>query len=246
MADLTDYLRMQFFHDSDRASQRKRMNEQKSAALDATLGRRLLNMEAHRVGIDKTPAYRDRVTGFRESLVFDAFMQKVIAPDNKMTEEEVKKYYDTHAKDYSYPGMLRMRSLAFTDRRAAEDAMRKLREGADYAWLAANAAGRAPSDTPGLLTFDGRPVTVDSMPAGLQKTLAGTGTGDSRLYASPEGPVYVLVVQQLIDSAPRPYAEVRDEIAQKLYGEKLQKDLDEYARRLRAQSKVETYLVRTR
>ncbi len=54
------------------------------------------------------------------------------------------------------------------------------------------------------------------------------------------------MVQQVIDPAPRPYAEVRDEIAQKLYGEKLQKDLDEYARKLRAQSKVETYLVRTR
>jgi hypothetical protein len=123
--------------------------------------------------------------------------------------------------------------------------MRKLREGADYSWLTANAGGQLPADTPGLLAFDGRPVTVDSMPAGLQKTLADVDAGDSRLYASPEGHIYVLVVQQVIGGTTRPYAETKDEIAKQLYAEKIQKDLEEYGRRLRAQSKVETYLVRT-
>jgi hypothetical protein len=82
------------------------------------------------------------------------------------------------------------------------------------------------------------------MPAGLQKALAGSKAGDQRLYASPEGPFYVLAVQQVIASNPKPYDEVRTEIAQKLYGEKLKKAIDEYSRKLRAQSKVTVYLTR--
>ncbi len=246
VGDLTDYLRMQYFHGSDQPAQRKRMNAMKQDALDATLGRRLLNMEALKLGIDKTNAYRDRVTGYKESLIFDSFVQKVVAPENKMTEEEVRQYYNGHLKDYSYPGMLRMRSLAFARRSAAEDAMRKLREGTDYNWLATNAGDQVAKGTPGLLTFDGQPVMVDSMPAGLQKALAGVKAEEPRLYASPEGPVYVLAVQQVLASSPRPYDEVREEIAKKAYGDKITKGVETYAGKLRAQSKVETYLVRAR
>jgi len=244
VGDLTDYLRLQYFHGSEQPSQRRRMNQKKEEALDATLGRRLLNMEALKLGIDKTHAYLDRITGFKESLVFDSFVQKVIAPENKMTQEEVRQYYNGHLKEYSSPGMVRARSLAFARRGAGEDAMRKLREGADYNWLAANAEGRVAKGVPGVLTLDGQPVMTDTMPDGLQKALAGARAGEFKLYASPEGHFYVLAVQQVIGATPRPFDDVKDEIAKKLYGEKLKKAVETYAGKLRAQSKVETYLAR--
>jgi parvulin-like peptidyl-prolyl isomerase len=247
VGDLTDYLRMQTFHGSDQAAQKKRMNARKDEALDATLGRRLLNLEAARLGIDKTNTYRDRVTGYRESLVFDSFVQKVIAPENKVKEDEVKQYYTAHPKDYSYPGMLRVRSLAFSRRNAADDALRKLREGTDFNWLAANADGRIPKGTAGVLTLDaGQPITVDSMPEGMQKALVGVKTAESRVYASPEGPVYLLSVQQVIGSTSRPYADVREEAAQKLYAEKIKKGIETYSAKLRAKTTVEAYLARAR
>jgi hypothetical protein len=142
--------------------------------------------------------------------------------------------------------MMRLRSLAFAQRAAAEDAMRKLREGTDFAWLAANAAGQVAKGARGLLTFDGRPVTADSMPAGLSKALAGSKTGDLRMYASPEGHFYVLSVQQMIPPTPRAYDDVRETIARKLYEEKVKNSLEEYVGKLRTHSKVETYLKRAR
>lgn len=246
VGDLTDYLRMQFYHGADQGRQAKRMNEMKGTALDAMIGRRLVNSEALRLGIDKTNEYLDRVRGFKESLVFDSFIQKVIVPPNKMTEPEVRKYYDGHLKEYSSPEMMRLRGLAFTRRGAAEDAMRKLREGADYTWLAANAEGQAPKNTPGLLAFDGRPVTTTSMPEGVSKALAGAKSGEARLYASPDGPFYMLNVQTVIAPSPQPYGEVRETIAKKLYGEKLKKAVESYAAKLRTHTKVETYLTRVR
>ncbi len=244
VGDLTDYLRMQFFHGTDQVRQRQEMNEKKVPALDATIGRRLLNIEAVKLGIDKTNVYKDRVTAYRDSLVFDAFVQKVIMPDSKMREEEVRAYYNGHPKEYSYPEMMRVRGLAFARRDAAEAAMRKLREGADYGWLASNADGQVDKGADGPLTFDGRPVTTTSMPDGVQKALAGSKGGESRLYASPDGRFYVLGVQQVIAANPKPYDEVREEIAKKLYGEKLKKGVEEYAAKLKAHSKIQTYLKR--
>jgi len=244
VGDLTDYVRLQFFHGTTEAAQHKEMNAKKAEALNATLTRRVLNLEARRLGIDKTAEYRDQVAAFRDSLVFGTFVDKVITPENKMREEEVRAYYDGHQKEYSSPGMLRIRSLAFSRRAAAEDAIRKLKEGADYGWVVANASGQAGGGAPGLMVFDGRPVTIDSMPAGVQKAVAGSKAGEFRLYASPDGLFYVLAVQQVIAPSAKPYGEVRDEIAKKLFAEKLKKGVEEYARKLRAQSKVETYLKR--
>ena len=125
--------------------------------------------------------------------------------------------------------------------------MRKLREGTDFNWLATNAEGRIPKGTAGVLALDGnQPITIDSMPEPMQKALAGVKTAESRLYASPEGPFYVLTVQQALGSSLRPYAEVRDEAAQKLYAEKIKKGVETYAAKLRAKIKVETYLVKVR
>jgi hypothetical protein len=243
VGDLTDYLRMQMFHGSDQIARGKSMNAKKEDALEATLGRRLLNMEALKLGIDKTNAHRDRVRGYKESLIFDSFVQKVIAPENKLKEEDVKQYYNGHLKEYSYPAMLRVRSLGFAERASGEDAMRKLREGTNYAWLAANALGLVAKGTPGLLTLDGQPITIGSMPDGLQKALTGAKSGEFRRYESPEGHFYVLAVQQVLESTAKPYREVREEIAKKVYGEK---GVENYAGKLRAQSKVETYLERMR
>jgi len=64
VADLTDYMRMQFFHGADGTGQGKRLNARKVAALDATIGRRLFNAEALRLELDNTDAYLDRVNSF--------------------------------------------------------------------------------------------------------------------------------------------------------------------------------------
>ena len=242
VGDLTEYLRMQSFHGPDQAAQGKRMNATKEAALEAMLGRRLLNLEATRLGLDKTAEYRDRVKAYEESLVFDSFVQKVIVPDSKMTDEEVRRYYDAHLEEFSSPEMLRIRSVAFSGRGAAEDAMRKLQDGADYAWLVANADGQVAKGTEGVLTLDGRPVMTGSMPEGVRKVLAGAKGGDYKLYSSPEGPFYVLAVQAAIAPAAKPYDEVRDEIAKKLYGQKLKRNVDDYLDKLRAAGTIEIYL----
>jgi parvulin-like peptidyl-prolyl isomerase len=242
VGDLTQYLELQSFH-GDQVGERKRMTATRQDALDAMIGRRLLNAEAAGLGLDKTHEYLDRVSAFEASLVFNTFIQKVIVPDSKLTEDEVQRYYADHLKDYSSPEMVKMQGLAFADRPAAESAMARLREGADFGWLAANADGQAPRDAKGLLAFDGRPVTTDSMPPGLQQAITAARAGEYRLYAAPEnGPFYVLEIQEVITPTPKAYDEVRQDIARKVYGEKLRANTEAYLARLRAASHIEIFL----
>lgn len=242
VGELTEQLRYQFYHGLDRALERKRLNARKGVTLDGIIHRRLFRREALRRGLDTTESYRNKLREYESSVLFGAFTRKVIQPDIKLTEAEVKAYYDAHAKEYSAPEMMKIRSLAFTKRGDAENAIRKLKEGAEFQWLAAHAEGQPDRNAKGVWTFDGKPVMTEDLPEGMRRVLAGAKAGDVRLYASGDGYFYALAIQDVIPSKAQPYEEARQAMAQRVMSDKMKKAVEEYAEKLRSASDVKVYL----
>jgi parvulin-like peptidyl-prolyl isomerase len=242
VGDLTEQLKYQFFHGLDRAMERKRLNARKDVTLEGIIHRRLFRREALRLGLNKTDSYRNKVREHEAGVLFAAFIRKVIQPDIRVTEAEVKAYYDAHAKEHASPEMTRMRSLVFRKRGDAESAIQRLKEGAEFQWLAANAEGQADSNAKGVWSFDGKPVMTDDLPEGMRKAIAAGKAGDVRLYASGDGYFYVLAIQDVIPSKPQPYEEARRAMAERVMGEKVKKAVEDYAGKLRAVSDVKVYL----
>jgi parvulin-like peptidyl-prolyl isomerase len=242
VAELTEALKFQFFHGAAMAAERKRLNAKKEQVLEGLLHRKVFRKEALRRGLDKTEAYKAKVRDYERSALFDAFVRKAILPGVRVTQDEVKAYYDDHRADYTTPEMIRIRSLAFASRQGAEVAAESLRKGADFQWVSDHAEAQVGRGTQGLLSFDGRPIMTAELPEGVRRAVTGTREGDVRLYESPENHVYVLVVQAFVPAAPRPYDDVRQEIAQKVFGRKIQKAVEEYAEKLRGLSEVKVYL----
>jgi hypothetical protein len=242
VGEFAEYMKQQLFHGVERAVEAKRLNKKKNQILDEMLQKRVLRKEALHLGIDKTEGYKNKVKEYENFLIFGAFVQKAVAPDVKLREEELKANYDEHIKEYTYPEMMKIVSLVFGKRDDSERAAVNLRKGADFQWMKENAEGQVDQNTKGILNFDGRLVTTKDLPEGVQKAVTGAQTGDFRLYESPENHYYVLYIQELIPSTPQPYAEVREKIAGKIYNEKLTKAVEEYAGKLRAVSDVKIYL----
>lgn len=242
VGEFAEYMKQQLFHGVERAVEAKRLNKKKNQILDEMLQKRVLRKEALHLGIDKTEGYKNKVKEYENFLIFGAFVQKAVAPDVKLREEELKANYDEHIKEYTYPEMMKIVSLVFGKRDDSERAAVNLRKGADFQWMKENAEGQVDQNTKGILNFDGRLVTTKDLPEGVQKAVTGAQTGDFRLYESPENHYYVLYIQELIPSKPQPYTEVREKIAKKIYNEKLTKAVEEYAGKLRAVSDVKIYL----
>ncbi len=96
-----------------------------------------------------------------------------MAPDVKLTEKDVQKYYKEHIRDYTSPETIRILGIAFKKRADAEGAVNKLRNGTDFRWLVENAEGQATKKSEGLLTFDGTLVTTPDLPEGVRKVVCG-------------------------------------------------------------------------
>jgi len=242
VGEMTQEMRYEFFHGVEGAAERKRLNAKKEQTLNGMLHRKVFRKEALRLGLDKTDSYRRKVQEHEIGTLFGAFMAKVIAPEIKVSEDELKAYYSSHMQEFTAPGMIRVRSLAFATRREAEGAVEKLKKGTEFQWLAAHAEGQVGKDAKGPLTFDGRLVVTEELPDGVRKALAGAKAGESRLYAGPEGYFYALAVQEVVAAAPQPYEEARPAIAKKVAAEKPKKAVEEYADKLRALSEVKVYL----
>ena len=242
VGEFSEYMKQQLFHGVERAIESKKLNRRKDQALDEMLQKRVFRKEALRLGIDKTEEYKSKLKENGNSLLFGGFVAKAVVPDIKLKEEELKAYYDQHIKEYTYPEMMKIKSLAFSKREDAEKAIVNLRQGTDFQWLGANAEGQVDKNTTGVLNFEGNLLTTKNLPENVQKAVSGAKSGDFRLLANPENYFYVLSIQEVIPPRPQPYPEVREQIAKKIYNEKIIKAVEEYADKLRAVSDVKIYL----
>ncbi|MGO9014155.1 MAG: peptidyl-prolyl cis-trans isomerase [Dissulfurispiraceae bacterium] len=242
---VTVEVKKSFFHGLKEALAENRVNDKKFEVLEGLIDKALEEKEAAKQGLDKTDEYKNMMKEYGNSVIFGTFIEKVIAPDVKLTKEEIETYYKEHISEYTTPAMISLDGLAFAKKEDAENAIEKLRKGTDYNWLVSNAEGQVKKDAKNLLSFEGNLLTVKSMPEGLQKVLAGAKEDEVKLYASPDGYYYVVVVKHIVAPESKPLSEVQQDIAGKVYGGKLKDSVEEYAAKLRKAGDVRIYLSKT-
>jgi len=241
VGELTKGLKQKFFHGVERAIKAKEVNKKKYEVLEGIVEERILLKEALKQNIDKSDEYKNKIKEYEISVVFGAFINKVIVPDIKIDQKELKTHYQENMEKYTFPEMMRIKELVFESKNDAVSAVEKLRKGTDFNWLSSNAEGQVDKNTGGLLRFKGELLTVSSMPEGVQKSVSGANPGDFRLYESPEGYFYVLYIYHLLPGAPRPFESVRKDIAKEVFRDKVRKAVEDYADKLKEYYPVKIY-----
>ena len=243
VADLSAALEQKFFHGVNQAIAAKRVNAAKAEELERMLHNRILRKVALDKGLDRTKEYGLRVREYEEAMLFGWFIEKVITPEIQLKRKELQQYYDDHRDRFEAPKMIRMRSLTFRQKSRAIDAIDKLTEGTDFDWMAANAEGQVDRSATGLLRFDGRLLTQQGLPEGLRNAVAGSATGDYRLFSDEaRGVHYVLRIEQLVDTGVRPFPEVQKEVAEIVFDRKLSAAIDSWTDQLSRHYPVEVFL----
>ena len=236
--DLADAVRKRLFHGAEKAAEKGRLNRKKHEVLDDLIVKRVILREARAQGLDRKPEYLAVRAEEERRLVFGAFVAKVIEPDVKVTDAEIREYYEAHRKELTGPDMARLESMAFGSRNDAEAALAKLRAGADLEWVRANAPGRLdPKANPGLLAFPAAPVITGDLPPELRQALASARSGEYRLYTA-SGVTYVILMEDSLPGRTLPLESAEGRIRARLTGEKRQKTFDTYIATLREASEV--------
>ncbi|TSK05017.1 MAG: peptidyl-prolyl cis-trans isomerase [Geobacter sp.] len=242
VSDLADALNSKFFHGIENAIKEKKLNREKLLALDELESVRVFKKEALEKRLDKSEEYLKRIEDHKTSVLFGAFIEKIVKPDVTFTVAQVKDYYEKHLSDYAGPETFQIAGIAFTKKDDAQKAIDKLREGVDFAWLKNNADGQVAKNARGLLQFNDEALTLQNMPESMQKVVKGARKGDYRLYESPEGYVYALFIKEKEEAKARPLEEVKDEVGQKVAWLNTTQDIEKWFKKLREAYPVKIYL----
>lgn len=243
VADIVKDLEATFFHGTEQPIAPNETNVKKDAIIQDKLIRIIGVLEAKTLGIDQSKEYLDAVKKFREKLLFDTFMSKVVLPGVKVSQEEARTYYNENIGEYSTPLMLKMKSLAFLDEKNGQDALKKLKAGSDFKWVSSNVRGLAAEDDKRILNFGGSLLAITALPADLQKMVENARADDTFLYKDPGNLFYVLVVESAFPPQAKPYEEVQNEAAKVVYGGKINLALEDYGKKLKEVYETEIFLV---
>jgi hypothetical protein len=233
-----------FFHGVAEPIKEHRVNPYKAEAFEVLLGARLFAREARQRKLDQSPVYRRKLEEYERVLAFNTFLQRVVLPEVKVTEEEVRARYERRREEFTTPRMFRLEGLAFTSAKAAQAAQEQLRGGADFEWLRANAEGQLPPEAR-QLRFGGALLSASGLPPSLVKALSGAQPGEFRRYASDDGTQHDLLrVAEEVAPGLRPYAEVREPLAREVESDKVSAAVRDYAAKLRKVQRVELLITR--
>lgn len=243
VADLMKSLQQKHFHGLEQASKSKKLNKDKRGALFAVISKRLIDKAVAERGIAENDEFQKQLKDFKNSTLFEMFLTKAVFPDVKVTEEDLKAYYEGHKQEYQFPEMMKMTSLAFGNKSDAESALAKLKKGSDLAWVRSNAEGLVvKDDDEDFLSLNNSVLSTKSLPPDMAKAVAGAHAGEYRLYEDREKRFHVLSIEDIIPARPQPYEEVRDGISQKAFNEKFMKTVEDWFARLRAASTIKLYI----
>lgn len=238
MAELTGEVKKKFFHGIESEQSIRRAEEQKYTVLEGMLRKKVFLKEALATGVDKTDDFFYAVKDHQNSLLFGTFLRKVVIPDIKIQEDELKKYYDDHVQDYTYPEMMKIHSIIFSERVNAEKAIELLHKGTDFKWIRENAEGVIAGEPEDVLQFNGKILIVRDLPQDMVKVVTGAQAGSYKLYESPESYYYVLYIESVTPPTPRSFDEVKEPIRKGVFNRKVDESVEKWAKDLRNASEI--------
>jgi len=110
--------------------------EGKERFLNELIKKELLYQEAIKQGLDKNTEYKQKVEDFKKITLIGHLLEKEIEDKAKVTDQDVKTYYDEHKEDFSPFSEVRISLIRVKTEDEAKDILKKLQKGEDFAKIA--------------------------------------------------------------------------------------------------------------
>jgi peptidyl-prolyl cis-trans isomerase C len=212
-----------------RQSGREVPEDQKAQLLDQFIGMHLAADAAEKAGIAKQAKVEDQLALARLNVIVDAGLQKYLE-DHPVTDAELKPEYDSQVA--SMPHEYHARHILVEDKATADEVIKSLKGGTDFAKLAEQKSKDSSNKSGGDLGW----FTLDTMVKPFADAVVALKPGQTT-----ETPVqsqfgwHVIRLEDSRAAAPPAFEEVKDRVKMLVQRKRLQSYLDE----LRKAAKIE-------
>ena len=183
---------------------------------------------------------------FFEGVLIQEIRRQDIEERVRISEPEIEQRYRENVDDYSRPPQVRLRELVIHIGDAGEadartritDARRMIETGADFAEVAKVRSESESAESGGVLGLFAVRALDESFRSVVDGLTAGQVSEPLRIGES----LYLLRVDERTEGSTIPLDEVRNQIAEELYGEKMEAEMSNFVKKLRENAIVEVRL----
>jgi len=108
----------------------------KEKFLDELIKKELLYQEALKKGLDKNAEFQSKVEEFKKLTLISQLLEKEIEEKTKVTEKDVKDYYEKHKEELASVSQIRASHILVKTEDEAKKIQERLKKGEDFAALA--------------------------------------------------------------------------------------------------------------
>jgi peptidyl-prolyl cis-trans isomerase C len=111
-------------------------NEGREKFLDELVKKEMLYQEALKKGLDKNPEFVSKMNDIKKISLVGMLLEQVIEEKTKLTDEDIKNYYDRHREDFAPVSGIRASQIIVKTQSEAENILERLKKGEDFANIA--------------------------------------------------------------------------------------------------------------
>ena len=212
--------------------------EAKKEIVDRLITRQLVIEAAENEGLDKDPTIVNRVRALREGLLLEAYLRNAVEQKTKVTDEEVKAYYDSTPEARRTPDEVKAKHILVKTEAEAQNIEKELKAGKKFEELA-----QQYSQDPGSKVRGGdlgsihRGQTV----AEFDKALFALKPGEtSGIIKTPFG-YHIIRVESRTEGKPQPFDQAKEMLRQQLLREKQKKGFDDLVAGLKKKAQIKIF-----
>lgn len=134
-------------------------------AVDQVVNATLISKQVQGVNLDSDPAVKEQLAAAKSQIVRGVYVQKQV--EKAITDERIKQAYENYAANFPKIPEVKTRHILVEDKDTAEDLIKQLKDGADFATLAKEHSTDATKENGGELGYISKQDQV--IPAFLDK-----------------------------------------------------------------------------
>ncbi len=208
----------------------------KEKVLDDLISKELLYQEAVKRGLDNSPDFKKKLDDFRKSVLAQEVLEKEILSKGKVSDQEVKDYYDKHKEEFTTVSQLRASHILVKTPDEAEKVMARLKKGEKFEDVArAVSIDKNTAKQGGDLGYFSR----GQMAPEFEKAAASLKVGEISNPVKTQFGYHIIKVTARKAGPVVEFERVKDLISQKLSGERQREAFEKYIAELKKTYKVE-------
>lgn len=234
---MSDFNRMISYQDAEKQKALEQNPVYKATVLQRLVQSIVLSKIARDKGFDKRPDIKEYFGIIEDDYLASQYLTKEIVDKIKVTEEDMKLYYKTHENEFKTPEMIKSQHILIKVNKSAseeekkkakgkaEDVLKKVKVGEDFAKLAAEFSDdTASKGKGGDLGFLQRGKMLREYENAAFSLKPG---GISDVVETPYG-FHIIKVEEKNDSVLEPYDNIKDKVKEKVFNEFRKARVDEY------------------